>query len=275
MKFMKEQYSVLMSVYYKEKAEYLKESMDSIWAQTVPTDNFVLVCDGLLTEELEKEIQSQQKLHKNSLVVVPIEQGVGLGKALNHGMKYCRHNIIARMDSDDICKKHRMELQLEKMREKNADIVGSAVEEFSASIEEVSSTRKMPETHEEIMNFVGKRNPFNHPSIMYKKDAVEDVGGYMDCPFFEDYYLWARMLKGGYTGYNIPESLLYMRGGSEMYQRRGGFSYAITAFKFRTKLKRMGVSNWKQYIISALGQVFVCLIPNGLREKFYQKFLRK
>ena len=272
---MEKKYSVLMSVYHKEKAEYLKQSMDSIWKQTLPTDDFVLVCDGLLTEELENVIQNQQKLHKDSLVVVRLEQGVGLGKALNYGMKYCKYNIIARMDSDDISKPERMETQLKKMGEKNADIVGSSVAEFSTSIEEVVSTRKMPETHEEIIKFVGKRNPFNHPSIMYKKDAVEAVGGYLDCPFFEDYYLWARMLREGCSGYNIPESLLYMRAGSEMYQRRGGFSYAVTAFKFRTKLKRMGVSTWKQYIISALGQVIVCLIPNSFREKFYQKFLRK
>ena len=272
---MEKKYSVLMSVYHKEKAEYLKESMDSIWSQTVPTDNFVLVCDGSLTEELESVIQKQQKFHKDSLVVVRLEQGVGLGKALNYGMQYCKHNLIARMDSDDICKKHRMEIQLKKIDEQKADIVGSSVEEFSASIEEVKVTRKMPETHEEIMSFVGKRNPFNHPSIMYKKDAVKVAGGYLDCPFFEDYYLWARMLKVGCIGYNIPESLLYMRAGSEMYQRRGGFSYAITAFKFRTKLKRMGVSTWKQYFVSAFGQVFVCLIPNSLREKFYQRFLRK
>lgn len=272
---MEERYSVLMSVYCKEKAEYLKESMDSIWRQTVPTDNFVLVCDGSLTEELENVIQKQQKLHKHSLVVVRLEQGLGLGKALNYGMQYCKHNVIARMDSDDISKENRMEMQLKKMNEKKADIIGSSVEEFSSSVAEIRAIRKMPETHQEIMKFVGKRNPFNHPSIMYKKDAVKAAGGYLDCPFFEDYYLWARMLKVGYIGYNIQESLLYMRAGSEMYQRRGGLSYAITAFKFRTKLKRMGVSTWKQYFVSALGQVFVCLIPNGFREKFYQKFLRK
>lgn len=271
---MKQQYSVLMAVYHKEKAEYLKASMDSIWNQTIPTDNFVLVCDGTLTEELEEEIKEQQKFHKHSLSVVRLEESVGLGRALNYGMQYCNHTIIARMDSDDISKPYRMEIQLEVMKKEEADIVGSSVEEFSGSTEEIQAVRKMPQTHEEIIGFLGKRNPFNHPSIMYKKSAVEAVEGYLDCPFFEDYYLWARMLKAGYKGYNVPDSLLYMRAGQNMYQRRGGFRYAITAFKFRTKLKKMGISNWKQYLVSAFGQVFVCLIPNSFREKFYQKFLR-
>ncbi|MBQ4530997.1 MAG: glycosyltransferase [Lachnospiraceae bacterium] len=272
---MEEQYSVLMSVYHKEKAENLKMSMDSIWNQTLPTDNFVLVCDGVLSEDLDKVIQIQQETHKDNLFVVRLEKGVGLGKALNHGMQYCKHDVVARMDSDDISKQNRMEKQLQVLYNERADIVGTAVEEFDGGTENVLTVRKMPQTHQEIMNFVGKRNPFNHPSIMYRKSAVMGVGGYLDFPLFEDYYLWARMLKAGYRGYNIPESLLYMRAGADMYQRRGGWKYAILAFRFRTKLKQMGVSGWKDYLISAFGQLFVCLIPNKMREKFYQTFLRR
>lgn len=272
---MEEQYSVLMSVYKKEKAQYLQQSMESIWNQSRTTNNFVLVCDGELTEELNQIIISQKERYGERLEVVRLEQGVGLGKALNHGMKYCKHDIIARMDSDDISKPERMEKQLQVLESEKADLVGSAVEEFHENTENILAVRQMPRTHQEILDFVGKRNPFNHPSIMYRKSAVEAVGGYLDFPLFEDYYLWARMLKTGYRGYNIPESLLYMRAGADMYQRRGGLKYAVLAFKFRTKLKQMGVSNWKQYFVSAFGQVVVCLIPNKLREKFYEKFLRK
>lgn len=272
---MEEQYSVLMSVYHKEAADNLEMSMNSIWNQSVPTHNFVLVCDGVLSKQLEEVIEKQQKLHKKDLVVARLEESVGLGKALNHGLKYCKNDVVARMDSDDISKRDRMEKQLMVLHEQKADLVGTAVEEFDTTIENVIAVRKMPETHQEILNFVGKRNPFNHPSMMYRKSAVESAGGYMDFPFFEDYYLWARMLKQGCIGYNIPESLLHMRSGSDMYQRRGGLEYAILAFKFRTKLKQMGVSKWKDYLLSAFGQVFVCLIPNEWRKKFYQRFLRR
>ena len=52
---MYENYSVLMSVYIKEKPEFLRESMQSIYDQTIPTDDFVLICDGPLTKELNPE----------------------------------------------------------------------------------------------------------------------------------------------------------------------------------------------------------------------------
>lgn len=272
---MEEQYSVLMSVYCKEKAEYLEQSMESIWNQSCPADDFVLVCDGKLTKELEQVIARQKNKHKDRLTVVSLPESVGLGKALNEGMKYCRYNIVARMDSDDISKPERMEKQLQVMKERNVALVGSAVEEFSGTTEHIMAVRKMPQTSEEIRKFAAKRNPFNHPSVMYQKNVVETVGGYLDCPFFEDYYLWSRILKAGYEGYNIGESLLYMRAGEDMYQRRGGFHYARLAVAFRWRLHKMGMSRLQDFIISAGGQVLVSLIPNKLRTEFYRKFLRK
>ncbi len=272
---MEEQYSVLMSVYYKEKAEYLEQSMESIWNQSCPTDDFVLVCDGELTKELEQVITQQKQKYGDRLTVVSLPESVGLGKALNQGIKYCKHNIVARMDSDDISKPERMEKQLRAMKEQKVVIVGSAVEEFSETIEQIMAVRKMPETSEDIRKFAARRNPFNHPSIMYRKNVVEAVGGYINCPFFEDYYLWGRILKAGYDGYNIQESLLYMRAGEDMYQRRGGIRYAGLAVAFRWKLHKMGVSRLSDFIISAGGQVVICLIPNKLRTEFYKKFLRK
>lgn len=272
---MEEQYSVLMSVYDKEKAEYLEQSMESIWKQSLPTDDFVLVCDGELTKELQQVITQQKKEYKERLNVVLLPERSGLGKALNQGIKYCKHNIVARMDSDDISKPERMQRQLKILQEQKVAMVGSAVEEFSKTTKQIMAVRKMPETSEDIRKFAARRNPFNHPSIMYRKDVVEAVGGYLDCPFFEDYYLWGRILKAGYEGYNIQESLLYMRAGEDMYQRRGGIHYARLAVAFRWKLHKMGISRLSDFMISAGGQVLVCLIPNSLRTKFYKKFLRK
>ena len=177
-----------------------------------------------------------------------------MGKALNYGMQFCKHEIIARMDSDDISKPERMEKQLEAMEKYQADLVGSAVDEFEDNIENVKATRRMVETSEEIRKYIGKRNPFNHPTMVYVKSAV---------------------LQAGKIGYNVPESLLYMRAGAKMYQRRGGLAYGKLAFKFRRKLRKMGVSSFGQYVVSAYGQFLVCLIPNFMREFFYQKFLRK
>ena len=95
-------YSVLMSVYHKEKAEFLREALDSIWNQTVQTDDFVLVCDGPLNEELDSVIAEHEKAHPGVLHVIRLEKNGGLGNALNIGIKQCKNELIARMDSDDI-----------------------------------------------------------------------------------------------------------------------------------------------------------------------------
>ena len=254
---------------------YLEESMNSMWNQTIPVDDFVLVCDGKLNAGLEQVIEKQKFSHGEILQVVRLEQGQGLGKALNYGMQFCKHELIARMDSDDISKPERIERQLAAMEKYQADLVGSAVDEFEDSVDRIKATRRMVETSREIRAYIGKRNPFNHPTMVYKKSAVLQAGGYMDCPFFEDYYLWARMIQAGCVGYNVPESLLYMRAGTDMYQRRGGLTYGKLAFQFRRKLRKMGISSFTQYVVSAYGQLLVCLIPNGMRVFFYQKFLRK
>ena len=78
-----ENYSVLMSVYYKENSEYLKQAIESIQAQTFPTDDFVLVCDGPLNQELDSVIKKKQQEMKNILNVVRLKKNAGLGNALN------------------------------------------------------------------------------------------------------------------------------------------------------------------------------------------------
>lgn len=216
-------YSVLMSVYAKEKAEYLRIAMDSMWSQTVKTDDFVLVCDGPLNSELDAVIAEMQSAHPEELHVVRLEKNGGLGKALNVGLKRCKNELIARMDSDDISRQDRCEKQLTVFRGcPELAIVGGIVEEFKLSPDAAGPRRVVPERQEEIIAFAKNRNPFNHPSVMYKKSAVEAVEGYKDFYLLEDYYLWVRMLSKGFAGYNIQEPLLKMRSGSALYTRRGG-----------------------------------------------------
>lgn len=162
-------YSVLMSVYVKEKAEYLRTAMDSIWNQTIPTDDFVLVCDGPLNEGLDAVIEKMEEEHPDTLHVVRLEKNSGLGNALNEGIKHCRHKLVARMDSDDISRPDRCERQLKVFQEHpDTSVVSGIVEEFTTSTTEIEARRVPPETQEEIITFAKKRNPFNHPCVMYK-----------------------------------------------------------------------------------------------------------
>lgn len=269
-------YSVLMSVYHKEKPEYLKQAIESIQAQTFPTDDFVLVCDGPLNEGLDAVIAAKQQEMGDTLNVVRLAKNCGLGNALNEGIKHCKNELVARMDSDDIAYSNRCEKQINVFNtHPEVSICSGVVEEFTTDPAAVDTRRVLPETNAEIVEFAKKRNPFNHPCVMYKKTAVEAVGSYQDFYLLEDYYLWLRMLMAGYQGYNIQESLLHMRAGSDMYLRRAGWKYAKTQAKLFEYMKEQGFIGNGQYIKSCVTRSGSALAPNWLRKFMFEKVLRK
>ena len=269
-------YSVLMSVYHKEKPEYLKQAIASIQAQTLPTDDFVLVCDGPLNDALDAVIAKKQQEMGKTLNVVRLAKNGGLGNALNEGIKHCKNELVARMDSDDIAYQDRCEKQIAVFyKHSEVSICSGIVEEFTSTPDVVDAKRVPPEAHEEIVEFAKKRNPFNHPCVMYKKSVVEAVGSYQDFYLLEDYYLWLRMLMAGYQGYNIQEPLLHMRAGSDMYLRRAGWKYAKTQVKLFKFMKEQGFIGEGQYIKSCVIRSGSALDPNWLRKLMFEKVLRK
>lgn len=268
-------YSVLMSVYYKEKPEFLRQSMMSIFNQTVPTNDFVLVCDGELTDGLNNVIYEMQKQFGSILNVVRLPQNVGLGKALNEGIKHCKNDLVARMDSDDISYPERCEKQLEIFNNDSVDIVSGTVEEFTYSPDDADTKRVLPEGHDKIILFAQKRNPFNHPCVMYRKDAVQRAGGYQDFYLLEDYYLWIRMLMNGSIGYNLQEPILWMRVGNGMYRRRSGIKYAKSQTALLGFMKNNNFIGVGQYLKYSVVRVGSSVAPNFLRKFMYKKVLRK
>ena len=271
-----ENYSVLMSVYYKENSEYLKQAIESIQAQTFPTDDFVLVCDGPLNQELDSVIKKKQQEMKNILNVVRLKKNARLGNALNKGIQQCKNELVARMDSDDISYPDRCEKQLMVFNTyPEISVCSGIVEEFATNPKVVESRRVPPETQEEIREFAKVRNPFNHPCVMYKKPDVEAVGSYKDFYLLEDYYLWVRMIMAGYQGYNLQEPLLHMRAGTDMYMRRGGLKYAKTQEKLFRFMKNNGFISKGQYIKNCVIRGESSLAPNWLRKFVFEKVLRK
>ena len=270
-----QKYSVLMSVYFKEKPEYLKQSIESIQVQTLPTDDFVLVCDGPLSDALNAIIESKQHEMGKVLNVVRLAKNQGLGNALNEGIKHCKNELVARMDSDDIAYPDRCEKQIVAFNmHPEVSICSGIVEEFTADPNIVDSKRVPPETNTEIVEFAKKRCPFNHPCVMYKKSAVEAVGSYQNFYLLEDYYLWLRMLMAGYQGYNIQEPLLHMRAGSDMYLRRAGWKYAKTQARLFKFMKQQGFIGNGQYIKSCVIRSGSALAPNWLRKFMFERVLR-
>lgn len=269
-------YSVLMSVYYRETPEFLNQAMESIQTQTLSTNNFVLVCDGPLNSALDKVIAAKQREMGMALDVIHLTKNGGLGNALNEGIKHCKNELIARMDSDDIAYSDRCEKQIKVFNSHpEVSICSGIVEEFTARPDIVDARRAPPETNEEIVAFAKKRNPFNHPCVMYKKSAVEAVGSYQDFYLLEDYYLWIRMLMAGYQGYNIQEPLLHMRAGDDMYKRRSGWKYAKTQIRLFKYMKDQDFIENGQYIQSCVMRSGSALAPNWLRKFMFEKMLRR
>lgn len=259
-----------MSVYIHEKPEYLDLALNSIYKQTLKPDEIILVKDGLLTDELETIIQKY-----SDIKIVSLYRNVGLGKALDVGLKYCNYEIVARMDTDDIAKFDRFEKQIAIFEKyPNIDVVSAWVDEFEINICNILSFRKLPEMHDAIYDFAKSRNPINHPVVMFRKQAVIAAGGYQHFPLFEDYYLWVRMLMNGAIFYNVQESLLFFRFSLDVFKRRGGWRYAIYEYRFQKKIRKMGFISFPKFVKNILSRFIVRIVPNFIRIIVYKKVLR-
>lgn len=268
-------FSALLSLYIKENPEFLHQSLDSLFHQTLLPDEVILVEDGPLAPELE-HVVSEYLARYPILKVVPLPQNQGLGKALNEGLKYCSYELIARMDTDDIAKPDRFQKQVEVFeKHPEIDVCGAWIDEFEGDIDKIISTRKLPEWHNDIAAYAKKRNPINHPVVMFKKSAVVKAGGYQHFPLFEDYYLWVRMLMNGAKFYNIQESLLWFRFSPEMFKRRGGWGYAMKELKFQKALRAMGFISTPHYLKNVVIRLITRIIPNSWRSFIYKKLLRR
>ena len=224
-------FSVLMSVYKKDIPEYLNQAIESVLNQTIKPSEIVIVVDGPVSIEL-KDILEKYKGEYDIFKIIYLKENQGLGDALRIGMKYCTYNIVARMDSDDISVSNRFENQIREFEtDKNLDIVGGQIYEFIDNKENIICSRNVPLENNDIYKYAKKRCPFNHMTVMFKKDSVLKCGGYLHWYNNEDYYLWIRMIENNAKLKNIPEYLVNVRVGKEMYQRRGGIQYFKSEYR--------------------------------------------
>ena len=269
-----EKFSVLMSVYAREQSAYLKEALRSVFEQTVPPSEVVLVKDGPLTTELEAVIASFAGRYK-SLKIVALTQNMGLGNALNVGLSACTYRLVARMDSDDLSLPGRFEAQLRVFDEyPDVSVVGGWISEFDKDPKDIISYRKLPQTDRELKLICQLKNPLNHMTVMFSKKDVLNAGGYQHFYLFEDYWLWVRMIKNGVKLYNVQEVLVNVRGGTAMAARRGGWIYAKSEIRFQWKILQMGLISLHIFLRNVCVRFSIRMIPNGLRCLVYEKVLR-
>lgn len=232
-------FSVLMSLYNKENPVFLDKCLESLFNQTLKANEIVMVFDGPISNDLLEVVMKWKK--KLPIVEFPLEFNVGLGKALNYGLLKCSHELVARMDTDDICLPHRFERQiLEFKTDSSLDICGSNIIEIEPISLKRICERKVYSTHSKILSDLVWRNPFNHMTVMFKRSSVIDVGSYIDLPWMEDWYLWLRLLSSGYKASNIDSALVLARTGDNMITRRTGLNYiksewVMTKYKVSSK----------------------------------------
>lgn len=267
-------YSVLLSIYAKEKSGYLRQALDSMLAQTVAPAEIVMVKDGPLTAELDAVLGEYDRMNPGLFKFVSYRENHGLGYALREGALACSNEIIARMDTDDIAMPDRMEKQLAAI-EGGLDMVGSQVVEFVDSPDKPIAATNLPEGMDTIVAYSKRRNPFRHPPMTFKRSKVLEAGNYSpEFLFFEDWDLFNRMLSIGCCADNIHEPLVAMRVSEDFYTRRGGLAYLKHAWRFKVGQVRNGWFNPVDFIASFVPHAVACLMPNGLRAFVYKHMLR-
>ena len=261
-------FTVLMCVYFKERSKNLSEALNSISGQTLLPNQIIIVKDGPLTEELEDSISNfiRNNEHLN-VKVYSLKKNLGLGLALNFGLQKCSFDWVARMDSDDICKPERFELLVRQIHlSEGVSVIGTYIDEFVGSASNITQTRKVKLKHEEIANDLKLRNPMNHVSVIFSKNDVLKVGGYPDNLFFEDYYLWTKLIIQGKKFMNLSESTVLVRTGSDMIGRRHGVFYAKQELNIQKYLYEKNIINsWlflRNFFLRVLIRVFPKFILN-------------
>lgn len=266
-------FSVLVSVYHGELPAYLARSLDSLVSQTLPADQVVIVKDGPLGEGLEGVLA--QYLTRLPITFVELERNRGLSEALQIGLDHCRFDLIARMDTDDVCAAQRFEKQVDFLaRHPEIDVLGSSIVEFDTDPSHRNSIRCPPERHDEIRAFAQTRCPMNHVTVMYRKQAVLAAGGYRPVGL-EDYDLWVRMLMNGSRFHNLSEPLVFVCCGSGMQGRRGGLAYARREIALFWSFRKAGFLTLGGFLCNILRRTPLRLLPRVLRSWVYRDFLRR
>jgi glycosyltransferase involved in cell wall biosynthesis len=265
--------SVLVPVYDRESPIFLGHCLESLARQTRPGDEVVMVEDGELGEPLKRVIDQ----FRSSLPVstLRLRRNVGLGAALRAGLSMCRGELVARMDSDDIAVPERFERQLSFLAtHPQVAVVGGAIAEFRTSPQAIESVRRLPACGPALRKFAKFRNPLNHMTAMFRRQAVLEAGSYQPCAGFEDYHLWVRMLRHGCELHNLPDLLVYVRCGNGMQQRRGGFSYFLREVKFQRFLHSTGMVAFPACARNVLLRAPIRIAPAFVRSLLYGRFLR-
>lgn len=268
---MSSKFSVLCSLYFKEEPAYLEQCFESLAWQTLEANEVVVVHDGPLTDALYETLDKWKKKLPIKEVILP--SNVGLGEALNAGLKECSYDLVARVDTDDINHLDRFDKQITYM-DLNIDIAALScdINEFETNPMEPSRVRRVPKDN--IMLYSLKRNPINHMATVFRKEAIISVGSYKHLHFMEDYYLWVRLQARGYKLSNLTDILVSARVGNGMLERRRGIAYAKSELRIMQLMYKLKLTRSPSIFLYFLIRASIRLLPSPLLASIYN-FSRK
>lgn len=266
---MHEPFSLLVPVYDGDRPDYIRRAIRSaVDDQTVRPDQVVIVRDGPVRDELAECLDELQASSPVPLTLVPLPRNGGLGPALDHGLAASWFDVVARMDADDVAMPHRFEVELPLIQD--ADIVGAGLLEFVEDTDDIVGQRVPPTDPDQIQRYARMHDPFNHPTVVYRRRAVLAAGGYGDLPLMEDYALFARMLAGGARAVNVAEPLVFYRVGEKALKRRGGAELLRSELRLQREFLRRGFTSQAEYVRNVIVRGGYRLIPWWVRRAVYR-----
>jgi glycosyltransferase involved in cell wall biosynthesis len=270
-----EPFSVLMSAYIGTRLDEIQACFESILSQCTTPAEIVIVFDGPVQADVEAYVRSLRDIG-----VTPVfrRTHTGLGPALGNGLAHCNFELVARMDTDDICLPGRFECQSRFMAENpHISVVGGLLREHYTRVEErqpVVVTRRMPCDPAVIRGAAKLRNPINHQTAMFRKAHVTRVGSYTDFPWFEDYFLWARMIVAGYLLANLNRVFVETQVGPEYFKHRGGIKYLGHELRLARAFKRIGFHSAQDTVKFVASRTAFRIVPTSIRAQLYRGILR-
>jgi glycosyltransferase involved in cell wall biosynthesis len=263
-------FSLLMAVWERDRPDLLRRAFESsVHEQRRRPDEVVLVQDGPVPAELAEIVGHLVQTSPVPVQLVRLERNVGLGPALEAGLAACRHEVVARMDADDVSLPERFALQLPEI-EQGADLVGSALLEIGRDEDDVVGVRTPPTAPDVIARTARLHDPINHPTVVYRRAAVADAGGYQHVPLLEDYWLFARMIQRGACVVNRPEPLVLYRVGEGAYRRRGGVGLLRAELQLQLLFLRSGFTTRAQFLRNVAVRCTYRVVPAAVRKPVYR-----
>lgn len=268
-------FSVLMSIYWKDNPMLIQEAVESVLNQTVQPSELLVAVDGPVSKEIMSVLKKYEKDIKN-FKIISFQKNEGRGIVLQKVLPICTFELVALVDADDINLPHRFEKLLNIfIADDKVSAAGGYIQEIDYDTKKKKSIKTVPLSEENAKKYAKYRSPINQPTVMFKKSAVLAAGGYKQLYLMEDYFLWIRMINKGFKICNIPEILVNMRINDNLYARRGGYKYFLSNKKIYDTMLELNMINYTLYCCNLLVRFTTqVLMPNFLRKKFYNLFLR-